>query len=65
MSAGEGDASVDFPSKQTMRVHSSSDSLTPRNAVGAQRVQTIALTPPPLGPSFALVRLPRQNKDGG
>ena len=28
-------------------------------------VQTIALTPPPLGPSFALVRLPRQNKDGG
>ena len=37
MSAGEGDASVDFPSKQTMRVHSSSDSLTPRNGVGAQR----------------------------
>ena len=25
----------DFPSKQTMRVHSSSDLLTPRNGVGA------------------------------
>ena len=27
--------------------------------------QTIALTSPPLGPSFASVQLPRQNKDGG